>query len=136
MGIYLVDTNVLGEMSRETPNRMVLAAYERHFGQVATSATVVHEIEYGIQRLPSSRKRALLERFRDEVVASWRILPYGAKAARWHARERARLVRAGYTPPFQDGQIAAVAAVNDAVLVTANLADFARFEGLRVTSWA
>jgi len=34
-----------------------------------------------------------------------------------------------------DGQIAAVAQVNGLVLVTANRADFARFESLRLEDW-
>ena len=54
----------------------------------------------------------------------------------WHAVERARLEAAGKTTPFIDGQIAAIASVNDLVLVTANKADFRGFRGLRVQSWA
>ena len=63
------------------------------------------------------------------------VLDYTNTAAEWHARERARLVARGQTPPILDGQIAAVAAVNDLTLVTFNVRDFNRFEGLRVESW-
>lgn len=63
------------------------------------------------------------------------ILPYDEAAADWHARERARLVAAGRTPPLLDGQIAAVAAVNDLVLVTSNVRDFRGFDGLRIEDW-
>jgi tRNA(fMet)-specific endonuclease VapC len=38
-------------------------------------------------------------------------------------------------PPFIDGQIAAIAMVNELALVTSNKADFSRFKGLRVTTW-
>ena len=38
----------------------------------------------------------------------------------------------GKTPPFVDGQIAAIAAVNGLVLVTFNVTDFADFDGLAV----
>lgn len=51
------------------------------------------------------------------------------------AKERARLVPRGATPPFADGQIAAIASVNELTLVTFNDADFRQFEGLRVLSW-
>ena len=34
-----------------------------------------------------------------------------------------------------DGQITAIAAVNDMVLVTVNVKDFARFKGIAVESW-
>jgi predicted nucleic acid-binding protein len=36
---------------------------------------------------------------------------------------------------FADGQIAAIAAVNELTLVTNNEADFRRFQGLRAVSW-
>ena len=63
------------------------------------------------------------------------ILDYDAAAALWHATERARLTAQGWTPPFQDGQIAAIAFVNELTLVTFNRPDFKRFEGLRTTTW-
>jgi tRNA(fMet)-specific endonuclease VapC len=34
-----------------------------------------------------------------------------------------------------DGQIAAIAIVNDLVVVTANVTDFARFEGIDIEHW-
>ena len=42
----------------------------------------------------------------------------------------------GRTPPFVDGQIAAIAHINDLVLITSNTGDFEHFRGLRVQSWA
>ena len=63
------------------------------------------------------------------------MLDYDREAADWHARERARLSAAGRTPPFVDGQIAAIAYVNDLILVTANVSDFENFRGLRVQNW-
>jgi tRNA(fMet)-specific endonuclease VapC len=45
------------------------------------------------------------------------------------------LVSAGKTPPFVDGQIAAIAAVHGLVLVTRNVRDFLSFSGVRVESW-
>ncbi|MGA3122286.1 MAG: hypothetical protein ABSF69_16105 [Polyangiaceae bacterium] len=69
------------------------------------------------------------------VVGGVRVLPYGERAARWHAIERARLAAAGRPPPFLDGQIAAIAAVNDATLVSGNATHVEPFEGLRVENW-
>ena len=63
------------------------------------------------------------------------MINYDRAAAEWHARERARLVARGQTPPILDGQIAAIAAVNRLVVVTFNLDHFNRFEGLRIESW-
>jgi tRNA(fMet)-specific endonuclease VapC len=41
----------------------------------------------------------------------------------------------GATPPFADGQIAAVAATNGLILVTLNTGDYAAFQGLRLEDW-
>jgi tRNA(fMet)-specific endonuclease VapC len=63
------------------------------------------------------------------------ILPYGQDAARWHAFERARLIQIGNTPSYTDGQIAAVAATNDLILVTRNMKDFLNFDSLSIENW-
>jgi len=66
------------------------------------------------------------------LAPTLQALAYDEPAARWHAAERARLVAAGRTPAFVDGQIAASAAVHGLVLVTANVGDFAMFDSLDV----
>ena len=70
------------------------------------------------------------------VRASFPVLDYNVEAAEWHALERARLSAVGKTPPFVDGQIAAIAHVNDLILITSNTRDFAEFQELRMQSWA
>jgi tRNA(fMet)-specific endonuclease VapC len=87
--------------------------------------------------LPPSEKRRAIDAYLEEVVRrALPILPYDEEAAAWHARERARLERRGRLPAAADGQIAAIAHVNELILVTANVRDFRRFSGLRVEDWA
>src|SRR5262245_7216394 len=94
----------------------------------AIAAPSFHEFLYGIQRLPLSHRRAQLERyFSAYIERAVTILPYDADAAEWHAAERARLVALGRTPPFVDGQIAAIAATQGLILVTFNVRDFEAF---------
>ena len=134
---YLLDTNVVSEPLRPSPAATILRRLRRHEGETAIASIVWHELQFGFARLPKSRRRAAIERYLEEVVlASFPILDYDRTAAEWHAGERARLEAAGKTPPFIDGQIAAIASVNDLVLVTADKADFRGFKGLRVQSWA
>jgi tRNA(fMet)-specific endonuclease VapC len=107
-----------------------------HDGEMAIPALVWHELRFGCARLPKSRRREVIERYLNDVVAvSFPVLDYDQQAADWHALERARLVGAGRTPPFVDGQIAAIACVHELVLVTLNKADFAAFRGIQVKSW-
>jgi tRNA(fMet)-specific endonuclease VapC len=49
--------------------------------------------------------------------------------------ERARLAKSGKAPSFVEGQVAAVAFVNDLVLVTRNRKAFQQFKGLKIQSW-
>lgn len=133
---YLVDANVLSEPLKPVPSVVVSRQIEAKRAELATAAPVWHELLYGCHRLPESKRRATIEEYLWDVLApSLLILPYDARASERHARERARLTRAGRTRPFFDGQIAAIAIVNELVLVTRNTADFAAFEELQIENW-
>jgi tRNA(fMet)-specific endonuclease VapC len=133
---YLLDTNVVSEPLRPKPSGGLLRKLQRHEQEIAIASIVWHELRFGAARLPSSRRREIIERYLDEVVlTAIPILAYDRPAAEWHANERARLASRGETPSFADGQIAAIAHVHDLTVVTFNEADFRRFEGLKVTRW-
>jgi tRNA(fMet)-specific endonuclease VapC len=132
---YLLDTNVLSEPMRPVPDSGVMSRITAARDTIATASPVWHEIEFGRLRLPAGRRRRAIETITEALSTVLVILPYDARAAAWHARERARLSRLGKVSPFVDGQIAAIAAVNDLVLVTRNMRDFAGFAGLEVESW-
>jgi tRNA(fMet)-specific endonuclease VapC len=132
---FLLDTNVVSEPTRPRPHANVIAHLRAFEYELAVAATTWHEIIYGVQRLPMSRRRLALERYYQSVRADLTILPYDEGAAEWHAAERVRLVPIGLTLPFADGQIAAVAAVNGLVLVTANVAEFRHFAGITLDNW-
>ena len=133
---WLLDTNAISEPLRPAPNGHMLRRIEKNEGQIAIAAVVWHELLYGCRRLPKSKRRDAIEQYLFDVVRpTMPILPYDAQAAQWHAAERARLAQAGRPPSFADGQIAAIAAVNDLTLVTANLSDFANFRELKMINW-
>ncbi len=132
---FLLDTNVVSEPTRPLPNANVLVQLRTFEFELAVAATTWHEIVYGVRRLPISHRRLTLERYYESVRADLTILPYDEVAAEWHAAERVRLAQLGLTPPFADGQIAAVAAVNGLILVTANVADFRHFAGITLENW-
>jgi tRNA(fMet)-specific endonuclease VapC len=132
----LLDTKILSEPIKSRPNARALAAIAAHDGELATCAMVWHELRFGVARLPESAKRRAIEAFLQEAVRpALPILPYDEEAAAWHARERARLERRGRPPSAADGQIAAIAHVNELILVTANVRDYRRFSGLRIEDW-
>jgi len=133
---YLLDTNIVSEPLRPKPRRGMVRKLGRHEEEIAIPSLVWHELLYGAARLPVSRKRDVIERYLEEVViSSMPILDYDREAAEWHASERARLSSRGEMPAFVDGQIAAIAVVHDLTLVTLNVRDFSRFDGLTVVHW-
>ena len=133
---FLADTNVFSELRRRQPHRRVAERLRAYWTETAIAAPSFSELLFGLHRMPASRRQRELE---DYVVNAIRpvipILAYDAAAAEWHAEERIRLERIGRTPPFVDGQIAAIAATNGLTLVTANTADFRRFDGLAIADW-
>jgi tRNA(fMet)-specific endonuclease VapC len=121
---------------RPAPNQLVVERITSRWAEIATCAPVVHELTFGFMRLPPSRRREAIERYVLEgILASAPVLPYDRVATEWHAAERARLAGEGRTPPTLDGQIAAIAATTDLILVTFNLRDFQHFRGLRIEDW-
>ena len=133
---YLLDTNILSEPLAATPNRVLLARFKRHEGELATASVVWHELVFGASRLPESRRRVTIERYLEEVIeATIPLIAYDAGAAAWHGAERARLQALGIAPSFADGQIAAVARVNDLILVTRNVKDFRHINEVHLENW-
>lgn len=133
---YLVDTNVLSEPVKTVPDQSVMKMFEKHQHELVTAAPVWHELQFVCRRLLQSRKREVIALFLYNVVKrTMPILPYDERAAEWHARQRARLSAKGMTPPFVDGQIAAIAAVNSLILVTRNMDDFKCFSKLKIENW-
>ncbi|MDP2270416.1 MAG: type II toxin-antitoxin system VapC family toxin [Archangium sp.] len=133
---YLLDSNILSEALRPSPSRRVLARLDAATGELALPTIVWHELLYGAARLETSRRRAYLEKYLAQVVLpSMALLPYDQAAAEWHAKERARLEKRGSPPSFVDGQIAAIAATRGMILVSRNVRDFERFEGLALENW-
>jgi tRNA(fMet)-specific endonuclease VapC len=133
---YLLDTNILSEPLRPDPNPQILEHLQRYEAEIAIASVVWHEMLLGAFRLRSSARRSAIEAYLTDVIApTVPILPYDSQAAHWHATERVRLVSLGQTPSFADGQIAAIARVNQLVLITSNVADFSRFQDLLVETW-
>jgi tRNA(fMet)-specific endonuclease VapC len=123
---YLLDTNIISEPIRPTPNTNVLDRLIAAQSTMAIASIVWHETLLGCYRLPTSKRRQTIEDYlQNEVKTKLPILP----------RERARLIPIGLTPSYADGQIAAVAAVNQLILVTRNVSDYQNFDGLFIENW-
>jgi tRNA(fMet)-specific endonuclease VapC len=125
---FLLDTTII--------SAPIAKKLEQQSHYCAIAAPVWHELVYGCSRLPAGKRRDTLEEYLHGVVRRcFPILPYDDVAAERHGRERARLEDRGKTPPFVDGQIAAIAHSQGLTLVTANIDDFRYFAELELADW-
>lgn len=128
---YLLDTNILVAMSKERPGMSDrLAGYPA--ASVLLSSVVVAEIEYGIAK---SARQEHNRRVFDCILQGFQIAAFDAAAARLYGPIRAELERQGRLIGPYDLMIAAHALALDAVLVTDNVGEFSRVEGLVMENW-
>ena len=133
---FLLDTDALSEPLKPKPHPGFMRKIRLHTGGLAIASTTWHEALFGLHRLSAGKRQQEVRDYLFDVVgASVPILSYDDAAAEWHAQERGRLAGLGKVAPFADGQVAAVAKVQGLVLVTANVKDFDRFEGITVENW-
>jgi tRNA(fMet)-specific endonuclease VapC len=133
---YLLDSNILSEPARLTPNDNVLQQLANYDGEYATAAIVWHELVYGCELLAASKRKKQLQSYLEMLLLNGLIvLPYDQLAADWYAIERARLQRQGQTCAYADGEIAAIAVTQKLTLVTRNTHDFHNFQNLALQNW-
>mgnify|MGYP003491782841 CR=1 FL=1 len=121
--LYLLDTNILSEQVKKSPDIKVLEFLEKNESSLATCSIVIHELQYGMEILEDSKKKKILETYIKSIRDTLPIFEYNTDAALWHAKEKARLTKIGKIPSFVDGQIAAIASVNNLKIVTKNTKD-------------
>lgn len=121
---YLVDANVLSEVTRPTPDSVVVDWLRRNERDLAVDPVILGEIRFGILLLPTSRRRRRLESWFDDGVGRIQCLPWEAATGMRWAQLLADLRRAGRAMPVKDSLIAATALTHDLTVVTRNRRDF------------
>lgn len=134
--MIIVDTNVLSELMKPAPDSAVrdwVRAQDAE--ELHTTSISLAEIRYGIERLPSGRRKDLLRTTADEVFAAFedQVLPFDAAAAQPCATIVTTRNEAGLPIDGFDAQIAAICSVHQGTLATRNLKDF-RGTGIRLTN--
>jgi predicted nucleic acid-binding protein len=122
---WLLDTNVLSETSRPTPDQGVLD-FIGSVEPVFISAVSVHELRFGIERLPPGQRQKKLREWLSKIerLHADGIVGVGIEEAEAAAQLRAQASRQGRTLHLADGLIAGTAVRHGLVLVTRNVSDF------------
>lgn len=100
--------------------------------EVAVPSVVIHELEVGVLKADEPKKR---RRQLDTLWAHITVLSLGAGEARTAARVRAELEARGLPIGPLDTLIAGTALHHGATLITRNVREFGRIEGLMVENW-
>ncbi len=121
----LLDTNVISELVKGTPNAKVLA-FVSHAQSAWIAVITVHELEFGIARLPKGKRRAALEAKIAHALTRYKdsILPITRREARESALMRAEARGQGRVLDLPDALIAATAKEHGLTLATRNISDF------------
>lgn len=128
---YLLDTNILIAISKARPG--LEERLERcPASAIVLSSVVLAEIEYGIAK---SARRAHNRQVFDALTGGFAVAPFDLAAAREYGPLRSELERRGQLIGPYDMLIAAHARALGAVLVTDNVGEFSRVEGLKVENW-
>lgn len=131
--MIIADTNVVSEFMKDAPDPHVLAwAQTLEPTELTISVVTIEEIDRGLGRLATGRRRRDLERrwagLLDTFAES--IAIYDLAAARATARILIDGLDHGRPMPLPDAQIAGISLTQPAALATRNVRDFAQVSGL------
>ena len=129
--MFILDTNTLIYFFKGLGNVAdnLLAVSPKDIG---IPAVVLYELEYGIAKSSSPKKRT---KQLEELCALVEILTFGNKEAKTSATIRAVLEKKGTPIGPYDVMIAGTALSRQGVLVTNNTKEFRRVPKLQITDW-
>ena len=127
MNKYLLDTNVVSEIRKPRPHGAVIAwLSSQQDDRLFISAVTMGELQKGIEqtRLQDPSKASEIERWADELAASYQILPMDTLCFReWGS------IMCGKPPELlEDAMIAATARVHGLIVATRDERDFRRLD--------
>ena len=128
---YLLDTNICVYVIKRRPESL-LARFNENASHLAISAITLSELLHGAEKssLPQ-RTLAAVEDFCSRLD----VLDYGAKSAQHYGQIRTALERRGTPIGVNDLHIAAHARSEGLTLISNNLREFERVEGLLHENW-
>ena len=128
---YLLDTDILSDVIRNPQGRVADRIAEVGERAVRTSAIVALELRFGAAKLQSARLTEQVE----HAHGALEVMPFEVPADAAYGDLRASLEAAGKPIGAKDMLIAAHCLALGCTLVTDNVREFARVEGLSIENW-
>jgi tRNA(fMet)-specific endonuclease VapC len=129
----LIDTSVFVAVERSGGDLSDLLE-ELGDDPVALSAITASELLHGVHRADSAVRRGRRERFVEEILSTFPVIPFTLEMARIHSRLWADLQAKGEVIGAHDLLIAATALAQDSIVATRNPRHFGRIPGLKVVT--
>ncbi len=129
--MYVIDTNTLIYFFKgmgSVPDNFLGVSPK----DIGIPSVVLYELEYGIAKSTSPRKRQAQLK---ELCSLVQILPFDDEAAKLSASIRASLEKKGNPIGPYDVLIAGTALANKGILVTNNTKEFTRVPNLKLDNW-
>ena len=124
--LYMLDTNICSYIIRGYISKEKLIDKK-----IGISSIVVSELLYGAKKKGSKKLIKIVDLF----VNSFEIYEFDKKAAIEYSKIRVNLEKQGLIIGAYDLQIAAHAKSLNAILVTNNIREFKRINGLKLENW-
>lgn len=128
---YMLDTNIVIYVIKSRPVE-VLEVFNAHAGQMCISSITLAELLHGVEKSSMITKNL---RKVEDFVSRLEVLPYENTAASHYGDIRTNLEKKGTVIGVNDLHIAAHARSEGLILVSNNVREFERVEGLRLENW-
>jgi len=130
--MYLLDTCVVSDFVKG--DRSTLSHIQKKSPDtIAVSSITVLEIQYGLALNPDKANK--IQSIMDDFLRAISILPFEEQDAVCAGKIRALLKQRGAPIGSYDLLLAGTALSRDLILITSNLSEFMRVDGLRVENW-
>lgn len=129
---YMLDTNICIYTIKNNP-AAVREKFGRHQHHLCISSIVLSELLYGAEKSANPQKSLAIV---EGLAARLEVLDFDDTAAAHAADIRAALAKKGTPIGHYDVLIAGHARSRGLVLVSNNVREFERVEGLRLENWA
>jgi len=135
---FLLDTCIISEPKQKRPSEKVLEWLDaQDESKLYLSVLTLGEIKKGIARLESSRKKAELEKWLEQlrIRFSRRILPLTEKTFLVWGKMYGEFERKGIARPAFDSLLEATALEHDLIFVTRNVKNFQNSQVTILNPW-
>jgi toxin FitB len=137
--MIVLDTNVISAMMEKREQAAVTCWLDRQdLNALYTTAVNVHELRYGVEKMPHGRRRAKLAKDLDVIlsVLADRILPLDSGAAAVSGHIQAQREVAGRPIDLADCLIVGISVSRGAALATRNVRHFLDLPVEVIDPWA